>query len=72
MAPANRSDKARVRRAVIKGLIMEVPLLVAGGFYLAATGTYSDPVNLVILVVVAGVAGMAAAAFAYMKDAPKS
>ncbi|MEM8551432.1 MAG: hypothetical protein AAGF45_03570 [Pseudomonadota bacterium] len=61
-----------MKRALLKGVAMEVPLLVAGGFYLAATGTYADPLNIILLVVIAAAAGVGAAALAYVKDTARS
>lgn len=57
----------KVRKAVLAGLAVEGPLLVAGAVYLVLTGLYEDPRAWVALVVIAAVAGVGAGAIAYLR-----
>ncbi|MEO1106058.1 MAG: hypothetical protein ROR55_18110 [Devosia sp.] len=55
------------RRAIVTGAMMEGPILVAGAVYLAGTGLYMDPMAIIAVVVLAGVAGAAAAGWHILK-----
>ncbi|MEM8853735.1 MAG: hypothetical protein AAGD34_08545 [Pseudomonadota bacterium] len=55
------------RRAIITGAMMEGPIFVAGAVYLAGTGLYTDPMAIIALVFLAGIAGVAAAGWHIVK-----